>query len=153
MVLNATDNCDYSSTGTGDRDRNWAIDWQTNHVLGVDWFDMVAAHSQPLNGNLKAYSAWWLWARLAGWPGPAPVLQIQLESLGSPTLTYIRPTGVPTNSYFLQYSHNFSLWSDVLPQMIASQSETVTNGGVQVRTRLIGTAPAGTFFRVNVSGN
>ena len=30
-----------------------------------------AAHSQPLNGNLKAYAAWWLWARLAGWTGNA----------------------------------------------------------------------------------
>jgi len=27
------------------------------------------AHSQPLNANLKAFAAWWLFARLAGWPG------------------------------------------------------------------------------------
>jgi hypothetical protein len=25
------------------------------------------SHSQPLNANQKAYAAWWLWARLAGW--------------------------------------------------------------------------------------
>jgi hypothetical protein len=23
-----------------------------------------------LGGSLKAYAAWWLWARLAEWPGP-----------------------------------------------------------------------------------
>ena len=27
------------------------------------------AHTQALNGNLKAYAAWWLWARLGGWNG------------------------------------------------------------------------------------
>ena len=26
-------------------------------------------HTQALNGNLKAYAAWWLWARLGGWNG------------------------------------------------------------------------------------
>jgi hypothetical protein len=29
----------------------------------------AAAHTQPLNANLKAYAAWHLWARLAGWTG------------------------------------------------------------------------------------
>jgi hypothetical protein len=63
----ANDACDYSDV-TGSH--NWATDWQNAHTLGVDWFDCSAAHSQPLNGNLKAYAAWWLWARLAGWSGP-----------------------------------------------------------------------------------
>ncbi|NIA15749.1 MAG: hypothetical protein GWP08_16920, partial [Nitrospiraceae bacterium] len=48
---------------------NWAMAWQDANTEGVDWFDCDAAHSQPLNGNLKAYAAWWLWARLAGWEG------------------------------------------------------------------------------------
>ncbi|PIE23483.1 MAG: hypothetical protein CSA62_07655 [Planctomycetota bacterium] len=49
---------------------NWAIEWQNKHKKGVDWYDCSSAHSQPLNANLKAYAAWWLWARLAGWkPG------------------------------------------------------------------------------------
>jgi len=69
MAMRADDECWYDSAGTGARDRNWALDWQTNHILGVDWFDYSAAHTQPLNGNLKTYAAWWLWARLAGWPG------------------------------------------------------------------------------------
>lgn len=63
----ANDNCDYDSDGNGSLDRNWAIDWQNSHTLNVDWFNCSAAHSQPLNGNLKAYAAWWLWAKLAGW--------------------------------------------------------------------------------------
>ena len=32
-----------------------------------DWYSCSSAHSQPLNANRKAYAAWWLWARLAGW--------------------------------------------------------------------------------------
>jgi hypothetical protein len=58
---------------------NWAIEWQDSHTQGVDWYDCESAHSQPLNANLKAYAAWWLWARLAGWDGgstdtPSPVI-------------------------------------------------------------------------------
>ena len=63
----ANDNCDYDSDGNGSLDKNWAIDWQNSHTLNVDWYNCSAAHSQPLNGNLKAYAAWWLWAKLAGW--------------------------------------------------------------------------------------
>ena len=65
----ANDNCDYDSDGDGTRDKNWAIDWQNSHEENVDWYYCEAAHSQPLNGNLKAYAAWYLWARLAGWDG------------------------------------------------------------------------------------
>ena len=63
----ANDNCDYDSDGNGSLDKNWAIDWQNSHTLNIDWYNCSAAHSQPLNGNLKAYAAWWLWAKLAGW--------------------------------------------------------------------------------------
>jgi hypothetical protein len=64
-----TDNCDYDSDGNGSRDRNWAIDWQNAHTQDADWYSCSCAHSQPLNCNQKAYAAWWLWARLAGWSG------------------------------------------------------------------------------------
>lgn len=69
MELLANDNCDYDSDGNGSRDRNWAIDWQNAHMEGIDWYTCSSAHSQPLNANRKAYAAWWLWARLAGWNG------------------------------------------------------------------------------------
>jgi len=64
---NANDNCDYDSDGNGSLDKNWATDWQNSHTLNVDWYNCSAAHSQALNGNLKAYAAWWLWVKLAGW--------------------------------------------------------------------------------------
>lgn len=61
------DACEYDSNGDGRQDRNWAIDWQNAHP--GEWYNCSSAHSQPLNANLKAYAAWWLWARLAGWDG------------------------------------------------------------------------------------
>jgi len=52
----ANDNCDY-------RGGNWAIAYQRKHP---DWvFPCNPAHSQPLNGNLKAYAAWQLFAKIA----------------------------------------------------------------------------------------
>jgi len=76
-----TDGCnyDFNSDGltsqTGDPatplngDRNWALEWQSNHTVNVDWYNCTCAHSQSLNANMKAYAAWWLWSRLAGWDG------------------------------------------------------------------------------------
>ncbi len=65
------DNCDYyasaeSTTPLG----NWATAWQGSHTVGVDWYSCGSAHSEPLNANQKAFAAWWLWARIAGWNGP-----------------------------------------------------------------------------------
>ncbi len=61
------DNCNYySGAGTGLLG-NWAEEWQNSHTEGIYWYSCSAAHSKPLNGNLKAYAAWWLWCRLAGW--------------------------------------------------------------------------------------
>lgn len=61
------ENCDYDSDNDGVRDKNWAIDWQKTHPSS--WYPCEAPHTQPLSANLKAYAAWWLWARLAGWDG------------------------------------------------------------------------------------
>jgi hypothetical protein len=65
MPLIADDGCNYDSDGNGSRDANWAIAWQNTHTEGVDWYNCSAAHSQPLNANLKAYAAWQLWVKLA----------------------------------------------------------------------------------------
>lgn len=63
------DACDYDSNNDGTRDANWAIEWQNSHTEGVEWYNCSSAHSQPLNANMKAYAAWHLWARIAGWNG------------------------------------------------------------------------------------
>ncbi len=84
MEKRANDGCFYDSNGDGYtddvNDRNWAKDWQNAHMAtkGIDWYDMspLPAHTQALNGNLKAYAAWALWARLAGWDGALPALSV-----------------------------------------------------------------------------
>lgn len=64
------DNCNYYDGPGGNVLGNWATAWQSTHEEGVDWYDCSSAHSEPLNANQKAYAAWWLWARLAGWEDP-----------------------------------------------------------------------------------
>ena len=63
------DGCFYDSNGDGSREGNWATEWQSAHTEGTDWYNCSSAHSQPLNANQKAYAAWWLWAKIAGWDG------------------------------------------------------------------------------------
>ena len=63
----AHDNCDYYNSAGGTKLGNWAEEWQNTHTEGEDWYDCGAAHSVSLNANQKAYAAWWLWVRLAGY--------------------------------------------------------------------------------------
>jgi len=63
---NGDDACDYYNGG-GDSIGNWAVEYQNTHTEGTDWYECGSAHSEPLNANLKAYAAWWMFASLAGW--------------------------------------------------------------------------------------
>lgn len=83
----ASDDCSYYDGYEEPTDLgNWASAWQDSHTEGVDWYDCGAAHSQPLNANQKAYAAWWLWARLAGWAGGDDVPEGELPLLWAPVL-------------------------------------------------------------------
>jgi PKD repeat protein len=93
MKLNANDNCDYTLSGVS---HNWATEWQASHTEDVDWYDCSPAHSQALNGNLKAYAAWYLWARIAGWDGTTIVPTTVPTTI--PTTTTTVPTTVPTTT-------------------------------------------------------
>lgn len=78
----ADENCDYYASVNGPRLGNWAREWQSSHVINVDWYDCPSAHSEPLNANQKAYAAWWLFARLGGWPGPCTLPSADLDCSG-----------------------------------------------------------------------
>ena len=73
---------------------NWAVEWQNTHTQGVDWYSCAPQHSQPLNGNLKAYAAWWLFARLAGWKSP---IGIQPPLVTTQAATYVEETTATLN--------------------------------------------------------
>ncbi len=62
----ATDSCDYYADTYGDTYLgNWGTSWQDTYP--GQWYSCEAQHTEPVNANMKAYAAWWLWARLAGW--------------------------------------------------------------------------------------
>jgi hypothetical protein len=64
------DTCYYDANENNnpwDDTANWAVIWQNSHIKGVDWYECESAHSQPVNANLKAYAAWWMFARISGW--------------------------------------------------------------------------------------
>ena len=61
------DGLNYDKNGDGSRDSNWGTVWQSANP--GKWFTCESPHSQPITANMKAYAAWQLWARLAGWDG------------------------------------------------------------------------------------
>jgi hypothetical protein len=86
------DDCYYDSDDNGSRDANWAVEWQDSHQQDFDWYDCSSAHSEPLNANRKAYAAWWLWARVAGW-NPSPVQHgLTIDKVGEGTVA-LDPSG------------------------------------------------------------
>ena len=58
LNLGADDGCNYDGG-------NWAINWQNSHTVNVDWYNCASSHSQPLNANMKAYAAWWMFTKIA----------------------------------------------------------------------------------------
>jgi PKD repeat protein len=92
MALNADDGCNYNGG-------NWATAWQNAHP--GQWYDCGAAHTQPLNANMKAYAAWNLWARLAGWNGvpvtPTPTPTVTPTPTPAPVIALPGQASLPTD--------------------------------------------------------
>jgi hypothetical protein len=63
----ANDTCGYDSNNDGKVDKNWATEWQKTH--SKRWYECGPDQTPPLNSNQKAYAAWWMFARIAGWDG------------------------------------------------------------------------------------
>ncbi len=118
------DSCYYDGNGNGnpwDDSTNWALEWSGSHTQNLDWYDCSCAHSEALNCNQKAYAAWWLWARLAGWSGPgksakaastitptygqAVTYTVVIQNLAAPlTATVYLTDTVPTGLQLVDYS-------------------------------------------------
>jgi hypothetical protein len=52
-----------------------------NEPNGGDWYQCSAEHSHPVNSNMKAYAAWYMFARLAGWEGPDTTGLVKVTSI------------------------------------------------------------------------
>jgi len=85
----------------GERTGNWAEEWIVGKVKmdgeddtlhnepnGGDWYQCTAEHSHPLNANLKAYAAWNMFARLAGWKILVTSIDVQGEGGDTTINTY-----------------------------------------------------------------
>lgn len=167
MLVNDGCNYDYDGDGvtesSGDPstpyggDRNWAIDWQESHTVNVDWYNTPVAHSQPLNGNLKAYAAWWLWAVLAGWD-PNPETEITTGNVtGSPfcageagvtvTFSYMASTSFPGSTFTAQLSDHTG--SFATPTSVGSVTSDGTGSQV-ISATIPASASTGTGYRIRV---
>lgn len=67
LPLGCNDNGDYDGG-------NWCTQWCAAHPGDPLCDSCSCAHSQSLICNLKGRAFWWMMARLAGWPGPGPVV-------------------------------------------------------------------------------
>jgi hypothetical protein len=105
------DSCDYLVNG--ERTGNWAEEWIVGKVKmdgeddvthnepnGGDWYQCSAEHSHPVNANMKAYAAWYMFARMSGWEGDT-----SNQSTGISSFT--RPAELKQIQVFPNPSSNF----------------------------------------------
>jgi len=103
------DNCDYYDSVGGSVQGNWALEWQSSHTEGDDWYQTGESHTYSLNENQKGYAAWWMWASLAGW-GPAGIYE-NPDTHNELTLSVNNSINITTSN---QIELSFSIPSDGL---------------------------------------
>jgi hypothetical protein len=146
-------------------DRNWAIDWQEKHER-FDWINGGAnketadyygyygsastpgvvdsvriSHSQPINYNMKAYAAWWLWARLAGWDG------------GGNIDTTLQPPATPSNLVVQTAGNNSArlTWSITTGSNNSASGFEISRGVNSTTFAIIDTVETTTFTDVSLA--
>ena len=112
----ANDECYYLVEGA--RTGNWATEWAAGKVMmdgeddvahnepsGGQYYNCSPAHTHAVNGNMKAYAFWYLFARLAGWEGDTtnqttgifsftkPAERIQIQVFPNPSIDFIQLAG------------------------------------------------------------
>ncbi len=112
----ANDECYYLVDG--ERTGNWATEWAEGKVMmdgeddaahnepsGGQYYNCSPAHTHAVNGNMKAYAFWYLFARLAGWEGDTtnqttgifsftkPAERIQIQVFPNPSSDFIQLAG------------------------------------------------------------
>jgi hypothetical protein len=121
------DSCDYYNASFV-KQGNWAVNWQNSHLQGKDWYVCSSAHSQPLNANMKAYAAWWLWARLAGWSGPSGSGACPGTGNVVPVLAGVGTPTVGNSSFTLALSHGHALSSFIILAGRISAAQVIAGG-------------------------
>ena len=147
------DDCTYYDSNFNEQG-NWATEWQNSHTEGVDWYNCYAAHSQSLNGNRKAYAAWWMFARLAGWEGLVSIDEKQkpeFEIKLSPNPT----TSVSTINYSISGKSFVSLQIfDSYGKLIKETDQELKNTGSYDITIDLSAHPKGIYFcTLNINQN
>jgi len=133
---------------------NWATSWQQSHTEEIDWYDCYAAHTQPLNGNRKAYAAWWMFARIAGWDGlvaidEKPTIDFDFKLSPNPT------TAISTLQYSISEKSIISLKVfDTYGKLVKKTDKTVQTKGQHNLTINLWGFPKGVYLCVlNINEN
>ena len=135
------DDCEYYYTTAGGEKGtlagNWATEWQNSHTVGIDWYTCSSSHSRPLNANRKAYAAWWLWARLAGWggaclPGPSGLTAVPDSLTREIVLNWTdNSSDTDEDSFIIQRQVDGGAWDDSYAT-VAADTATYTDTGLAI---------------------
>ena len=135
------DNCRYYNAADGSSHiGDWAEEWRGLNTEGTDWYDCSPSHTDALNGNLKAYAAWWLWCKLAGWDNSTTSIT-ELEN--NETLVFPNPT----NGIFKISNNKFNSNSEV--KILNNNGKVVCNGKIGDNVDISNQASGVYFIYVN----